>query len=203
MKLKTLLSTLACLTALTIAASGVDYQSMNTADRASLVTRFQNGDTTLTGSEIAKVYYGSVFDPGFIPGGRDYSTINSLRSARRYREMLPMCIEALKSDPSSLTLLFRTFAGAFNNPDGRDQALVDKTRIQVNQVCDAIFASGTGVTEDSPFEVVAHDDIEQFLINYLQVDSITGTAEMGKLTVAKVKLPGKEEQVYLYFKVYK
>lgn len=188
----------------TVTARGaVDYQSHNTPQRTVLVERFNAGDSTLTPGEVADVYYGAVFTDGFTPAGRDYAQINTLRRDRRYGEMKPLCVEALKADPTSLTLLFRTFAAAFNAPGGRDGALMESARTRINQICDAIFASGTGTTEDSPFEVACRADIEQFLTNFLQVDEILGMAEMGPLTVANVRLPGREEPAYLYFRVYR
>lgn len=202
--MKTILTTALLIVAATLSVSAkVDYSSHNNPVRASLLTRFEKGDTTLTSSEVADVYYGSVFAPGFVKGGRDYSTINRLRSEGRFTEMMPLCNEALKDDPVSLTLLFRSFAGAFAAPGGRDDTLVNSTRTRINQLCDAIFASGTGVAEDSPFEVVAEADIEQFLRNYIQVGEIIDTAKLGNLTVAKVRLPEQSDPVYLYFRVYK
>lgn len=187
-----------------LSVSAVDYQSLRATDPAvvaSLSERFVSGDTTLTVDEVSTVYYSTVFAPGYSPA-RDYSEINRLRADRRYAEMLPLCEEALKSDPVSLTLLFRTFAAAFNYPDGRKTELLENSRTRVNQICDAIFASGKGVIEDSPFEVVANADIEQFLTNYLQVESILGTAQQGDLTVAQVRLPGQSEPIFLYFRVH-
>lgn len=187
-----------------LSASAVDYQALRSTDPATLATlneRFVSGDTTLTVDEVATVYYTTVFAPGY-SSRRDYSAINAMRADRRYAEMLPLCEEALKSDPVSLTLLFRTFAAAFNHPDGRKTDLLENARTRVNQVCDAIFASGKGVIEDSPFEVVAEADIEQFLTNYLQVDAILGTANQGELTVTRVRLPGQSEPIFLYFRVH-
>lgn len=162
---------------------------------ASLLDRFNTGDSTLTADEVAMVYFGAPAAGKTVPEA-DYSRINALRSERRYSEMMPLCAEALKSDPVSLTLLFRTFAGAYNNNDAATQA---SASTRVNQLCDAIFASGTGVTETDPFRVVAKADIEQFLNNYLRVDRILGMSAMGALTVAQVQLPGREEPAYLYF----
>lgn len=167
----------------------------------SLNERFVAGDTTLTPDEVATVYYSTVFAPGY-SSKRDYKEINALRAERRYSEMMPLCEEALKSDPTSLTLLFRTFAGAYNAPGGRDSKRLENARTRINQICDAIFASGKGVVEESPFEVVAGGDIEQFLTNYLQVDAIEGYAARGPLTAAKVRLSGHPDPVFLFFRVH-
>ena len=79
----------------------------------------------------------------------------------------------------------------------------DNASERVNQLCDAIFRSGKGVDTSDPFEVVIDSDIEQFLINYLQVEQILDSAMLGPLTVVKVKLPGRDDPAYLYFRVYK
>lgn len=194
---------LAMVQCLAAAASGVDYTSLRQMIDAdpkaysNLVERFATGDTTLTPDEVATVYYGSATLSD--QPSRDYTAINSLRTSRRFGEMMPLCTEALKSDPVSLTLLFRLFAAAYNAPSGRDEATVASAGTRINQICDAIFASGTGVTESDPFHVVSESDIEQFLLNYVRVDSITGMAQQGPLTVAQVQLPGREETAYLYF----
>lgn len=187
----------------TLALTAVNYDELRNVSpevMAGLNDRFISGDTTLTTAEVSTVYYSTVFSPGYSPQ-RDYTDINALRAERRYAEMLPLCEEALKTDPTSLTLLFRTFAGAYNTSGDRKSTLLKNTQTRINQICDAIFASGKGVIEESPFEVVATGDIEQFLTNYLQVDAIEGYSARGPLTVAKVRLSGHPEPVFLYFNV--
>lgn len=199
MKLRILASLTALLAVATVSAK-VDYAAMNTPERSALVERFVAGDTTLTPDQIDIVYYGAVFAPGYAALPRSYDTINALRAERRFDEMMPLCRKALADDPTNLTLLFRAFAGAYNTGD---TAMKDNASERVNQLCDAIFRSGKGVDTSDPFEVVIDSDIEQFLINYLQVEQILDSAMLGPLTVAKVKLPGRDEPAYLYFRVYK
>lgn len=187
----------------TLALAAVNFDELRNVSPevlAGLNDRFVSGDTTLTTAEVATVYYSTVFAPGYSPR-RDYADINALRAERRYAEMLPLCEEALKTDPTSLTLLFRTFAGAYNTSLPDKSALLQNTQTRINQICDAIFASGKGVIEESPFEVVAAGDIEQFLTNYLQVDATEGYSARGPLTVAKVRLSGHPEPVFLYFSI--
>lgn len=200
---KTLIALALMFQTLAAAAAGIDYTSLKqTIDSdpeaySTLLKRFNSGDESLTPEEVATVYYGSAT---LAPQpSRDYTAINSLRASRRFGEMKPLCIKALDSDPVSLTLLFRLFAAAYNAPEGRDEATVASAGTRINQLCDAIFASGTGVTETEPFHVVSEGDIEQFLLNYVRVDSILGMARQGQLSVAHVKLPGRDEPAYLYF----
>ncbi|MBD5185932.1 MAG: DUF4919 domain-containing protein [Bacteroidales bacterium] len=166
----------------------------NPAAYTALLNRFNAPDSTLTAEEVATVYYGAPA-AGMAPAA-DYSEINNLRLQRRFADMLALSTEALKADPVSLTLLFRTFAGAYNS---NDAATVESARVRINQLCDAIFASGSGVTEAEPFCVVSEADVEPFLVNYLYVDHIIGMAHQGPLVVAQVQLPGREEPAYLYF----
>lgn len=167
----------------------------NPAEYQSLLRRFESGDQSLTPEQVAFVYYGAPAG-GAAPSKADLGKINDLRSQRRYAEMLPLCQEALKTHPVELTLLFRAFAAGANtgNP-----AVQSNAQVRVNQLCDAIFASGKGVTEVEPFIVVSEADVEQFLNNYIQVDRILGIARQGKLIVSQVELPGRQEPAYLYF----
>ena len=187
MKLRILASLTALLAVATVSAK-VDYAAMNTPERSALVERFVAGDTTLTPDQIDIVYYGAVFAPGYAALPRSYDTINALRAERRFDEMMPLCRKALADDPTNLTLLFRAFAGAYNTGD---TAMKDNA------------SERKGVDTSDPFEVVIDSDIEQFLINYLQVEQILDSAMLGPLTVVKVKLPGRDDPAYLYFRVYK
>lgn len=166
--------------------------------RDALVSRFNAGDSTLTSDDIAIVYYGACLTPGFAAAPHDYAEINRLRAAGDYAAMMPLCAEALKTDPASLTLLFRSFAGAFNAAE-RDAALIESLKTRINQVCDAIFASGSGVTETDPYKVAAEPDIDLFINNYLGIPEITDRGTLGHLQVRKVKMENREEPVYLFF----
>lgn len=176
-----------------------EAEATEPVEYAALLQRFNQGDTTLTLDEVAKVYFAAPKQSAY-QAQTDMSRINSLRAERRYGELLPLALRGLEKDPVNLTLLFRAYASAVNAPEHKFDNIAKSTQIRLNQICDMIFASGDGVNEQTPFEVLTTPDIEQFLSNYVQVERIDGLSKMGPLTVALVKLPGRDEPAYLFFR---
>lgn len=201
------LTVLACLLLLTIGMMaapklGITRQqaeAIGPEEYNTLLQRFNIGDSTLTLEEVAKVYFGSPRQKGYTEF-TDMGRINGLRAERRYGEVLPLALKALETDPINLTLLFRTYASAVNAPEHKFDNIARTAQTRLLQICDLIFASGDGVNEQTPFEVNSKADIEQFLTNYVQVERIDGISQMGPLTVALVKLPGRDEPAYLFFR---
>lgn len=158
-----------------------------------------NSGTPLSEEEATIVYYGSALQPGFNATASTediISTFNVGKTDKAFR----MCEKALESDPTNLTVLFKAYASAVasNDPAIKSKAPVIQNRILA--VCDAIFASGTGVSDASPYVVIRSSDINEFLVKYIQPEKILGQAKIGGLEAVKVSLDNTRDNVIFYFK---
>ncbi len=200
---KFLIATMAAISIiLTPAAEGklnrsqIETQAQST-DYAILLKRFNAGEQ-LTEAEYATVYYGSALQPGFI-AGRQYADIAEIYASGDMGKTLRRCEESLNTDPTNLGLLFKAFAASTLSTDESVKAKAESYRTRINGICDAIFASGTGVTESSPYVVIRPSDIDEFMVKYLQPTAVTGRARIGALDAAKVTFEGVDDEVILYF----
>lgn len=166
-------------------------------DYASLLRHFTDGEQ-LTPDEIATVYYGSVFQPGF-NADMQYPSLTAAYAAGEMTKALRLCEEALAKDPTNLSLLFKAYAAARSSTDATVNTKATIFQNRIIGICDAIFASGSGVTETSPYTVIRPSDIDDFLIKYIQPTAVKGRARISDLDAVKVTLDGLTDDVILYF----
>lgn len=168
---------------------------------AGLLERYKAGES-LTADEAATVYYGSALQPGFNPAV-EYTAMlaayNQGDMARAYR----LCEEALAGDPTNLTLLFKAFSSASASVDPAIKAKAPVYQTRLLAICDAIFNSGTGVADNSPYMLIRPSDTDEFLVKYMQPAGILGRARIGQTEAIKVRLDGVADDVILYFSIFK
>ena len=176
-------------------------QQVKSGQYATLLERFKAGQT-LTAEEASTVYYGSALQPGFKSDkkyDRMLATFNSGDMDGAFR----LCEEGLKSDPTNLSLLFKAYAAAMASKDGAIKTKAPKMQSRLLAICDVIFNSGNGVSENSPYLVIRPSDTEEFLVKYLQPSSIEGRATVGELSAAKVKMDNIADEVIFYFSIFR
>lgn len=159
--------------------------------------RFKTGET-LGPDEMVTVYYGATRQPGF-DAMAQYPAVEQAYRTGNISGAYALAKEKLQSDPTNLNLLFKAYASAVATGEKDSTALQQR----LLQVCDAIFASGKGVTEESPYVVTRASDIDEFLIKYLQPQSVNGRSRLGKLDAVKVKFDGIADDVIIYFSIFK
>lgn len=164
---------------------------------ARLMEKFKSGQQ-LTAEEAATIYYGSALQPGF-NAEKQYTAMLEAYNSGNTEKAFKLCEEALEKDPTNLGVLFKAYASAVSSKDAATKAKAPVMQTRLLAICDAIFASGTGVRETSPYVVIRPADIEEFLVKYMQPQSIEGHANVGELFAAKVRLEGIEDDVILYF----
>lgn len=172
-----------------------------TANYTTLLPKFENGDI-LTCADAAGIYYGAAKQKGFNPSVSHTSMLQAYETGNMLQAH-QLAIKGLKSDPTNLTLLFKAYASAIAGNDTDAKAMAPKLLSRISNVCEAIFNSGLGVSETSPYLYTHPSDVEEFLLKFIQPSSIEGKAKLGDLDVYKVILNGIEEPVYLYFGQYK
>lgn len=159
----------------------------------SLLKKYVAGQE-LTTSQMNVVYYGSSMQRGFNPLAT-YPEVMSAAAKHDAVETLRLAKAALAKDPTNLALLFKAYASAASVAPA--EAAVYQT--QLLGVCDAIFHSGTGVTDTQPFLVVRPSDISEFLVKYIQPTQILGQTSIGQLEAYKVKMDGIADDFIFYF----
>lgn len=162
-----------------------------------LLEKFKSGQQ-LTAEEAATVYYGSALQPGF-NAERQYTAMLEAYQSGNTEKAFKLCEDALAKDPTNLGVLFKAYASAVSSKDATTKAKAPVMQTRLLAICDAIFASGTGVQETSPYVVIRPADIEEFIVKYMQPQSIEGRAKIGDLNAAKVRLEGIDDDVILYF----
>lgn len=162
-----------------------------------LADRFAAGHT-LTTDEMVNLYYGTAYQPGF-NAKQQYPDIARTYAAGDYATTLSQVWTALSKDPANLYLLFTGYGAArsLNNMEA-----TNLLQGRLLQVCDLIFASGNGVTQESPYVVLRPSDIDEFMVKYIQPTKIGSRAKIGNLDAARVDLEGVGEGVILYFKTF-
>lgn len=174
----------------------------NPASRASLLSRFESGDRTLTPAQMAVVYYGEAFTPGHKPAS-SYPEVDAAYARKDYPGTLVLVDKVLESNPVALNQLFRGYVCSKVSADAAVKARATTFENRINNICDLIYATGTGVTDDSPFLVLSDEDALAFVRNYLQPTEILGTSAisgMPDMTAVKVKWPDQQDPVIFYFR---
>ena len=177
-----------------------DYELIQSVGKPAydrLVTRFYDGDTTLTANEINTIYYGSAF----------YNRLSTAVGAKSLNEMLeknaPMgdviafSMGYLMACPVDLEMLMYMAAIANMN---NDTAGVYKYYWMVSSLADAILSTGDGKTDSTAFHVVTVAD-EYTIMRYLlqvQPDMQTLTSSMCDMFDATTQSGRK---IKLYFDV--
>ncbi len=174
----------------TISATAADNESYK-----ALTDRFASGHQ-LQPQEIAVIYYGTAMQPGF-DANVQYTDIARTYAAGDYTTALSLIWKALAKDPANLYLLFTGY-GCARSLDNHEAASLLQQRL--TQVCDMIFSSGNGVAQDSPFVILRPSDIDEFIIKYIQPDSIVGRAKIDGLEAVRVTLEGVPNDVIFYFR---
>jgi len=162
-----------------------------------LLEKFKAGQQ-LSAEEAAAVYYGSALQPGF-NAEKQYTAMLEAYHSGNTEKAFKLCEDALAKDPTNLGVLFKAYASAVSSKDATTKAKAPVMQTRLLAICDAIFSSGTGVQETSPYVVIRPADIEEFLVKYMQPISIEGRAKIGDLNAAKVRLEGIDDDVILYF----
>ena len=160
-----------------------------------LMTRFVEGDTTLTLDELANIYYGSFYSSKY--SYKDASSaLRDKMKEKDYENAFVLCKEELKQSPASLDLLYK--ASVCAKKKGENNDLYDQ---RIMQILDVIFSSGDGKSEKTAYKVVAVSD-EYFIIYGVFGANLKEQALIGqcdRMTVYEDDAPG--ETVDLYFDV--
>lgn len=162
-----------------------------------LADRFASGQK-LTVPEVAAIYYGTALQPGFNPS-QSYPDIARTYAAGDYATTLSLIWSALSKDPANLYLLFTGYGSAASLGNQEAASLLQNRLLQI---CDLIFSTGTGITQDSPYIVVRPSDIDEFLIKYIQPQKIDGRAKIGNLDACRVQLEGIDNDIIMYFSAF-
>lgn len=159
-----------------------------------LTDRFASGQKLDT-PEMAALYYGAALQPGF-KAAQTYPEIQKAYAAGDYAATLSLVQKALEKDPVNLSLLFTGYGAAVSL---KNQEAAQLMQNRLLQVCDLIFASGAGVSQDSPYLVVRPSDMDEFLTKYIQPTQVKSRARIANLDAVMVAIDGVPDDVIMYF----
>lgn len=194
----------------TIVAPQASTAATPKADRATISSEISSGryatafekfksGSPMSVEDATVVYYGSALQPGFNATASVADILNTF-NAGQTDKAFRMCEKVLASDPTNLAVLFKAYASAMASNDAAIKSQATAMQNRILAVCDAIFASGSGVTDSSPYVVIRPADIDEFVVKYIQPEKVIGRAKIGSLEAAKVKLDPTRDDVILYFK---
>lgn len=166
-------------------------------ERPALLDKFNRGEQ-LSLDDLAVVYYGQAFIPGKAVA-ESYPDVDAAYAKKDYPATLTLVDEVLRTNPVALNQLFRGYVCAASSTEPRIKARAESFENRINGICSVIYATGTGVTNDSPFVVLSKEDGAAFLRNYLQPEGIVDQTSIAKLDAYKVKWPGQTDPVIFYF----
>ncbi|MCM1336668.1 MAG: DUF4919 domain-containing protein [Candidatus Amulumruptor caecigallinarius] len=166
-------------------------------ERPALLEKFNKGEQ-LTPEDMAVVYYGQAYLPGKSVA-ESYPDVDAAYAKKDYPATLTLVDEVLRTNPVALNQLFRGYVCAASSTEPRIKARAASFENRINNICSVIYATGTGVTNDSPFIVLSKEDGAAFLRNYLQPEGIVDQTSIDKLDAYKVKWPGQNDPVIFYF----
>ena len=164
-----------------------------------LLERFEKADTTLTGPQLATVYYGYSFTPDYV-AGESFANVQDAYDSGDYARAEELAAEALKLNPVSLELSVLALAASdhLRSRGSYGQKILDYgTRCDL--IATAILESGRGTSAASPFHVIAWTDVSRILRNVLGVERIVDRTKVGTIDAVKVIFPGSDRQHILYF----
>lgn len=167
------------------------------AERPALLAKFNNGEA-LTPEQMVVVYYGQQYAPSGKPAA-SYPAVDAAYAKKDYAGTLKLVDDVLKTNPVALNQLFRGYVAASASKDPAVKARMATFQQKIDNICSVIYASGTGLTNDSPFITLSKEDSQAFLRNYLQPEKIVDNASIDALDAYKVVWPGQTDLVIFYF----
>lgn len=167
-----------------------------------LLERYLKGDSTITPEEGRHLYFGYIYQPGYVPS--DTSSYNNQLaqvltkqsfSTGDYNNILQYANALLQEDPFNLRALnAKLLVFAQQNNVAKYKSVVQQRRV----VQDAIVSTGDGMSEKTPFYVikVAHEyDILPFLgYKFGGEDKIVKNKKVNYLSLGKNRF--EIERVY-------
>lgn len=163
-----------------------------------LTARFMDADTTLTPSEVAVVYYGHAFSPGYNPD-ETWPDIEEAIGNSDVNLATTLTEQALRTNPVSLPLLFNLYGLCRVSNVPRIQMRAADIQRQILMLGDMITSTGNGVLPVAPWLVISEGDMDQLLKKYIQVQSELGRSDLDDVKAVKVRLNGVADDVILYF----
>lgn len=171
------------------------------AEYTELVNKFKAGET-LPVDDIITIYYGAALRPGF-NADASYTPIMAAYTSGDIARAYTLAAKAVDAEPTNLSLLFKAYASAVASTDPQIKAKAPIYQNMLMQICDMLFNSFLGVSENSPYQVIRPSDIDEFLVKYIQPARVTARAKLGNLDAVKAKLDGIDDEVIFYFATFK
>lgn len=161
-----------------------------------LLTRFEQGDPTLSKEEVAQIYYGFPFTEEY-NSFPFYTKIDKAYVKNDFEAAFPLIKQELKKNPVSLSLLIKAITCCLALKDPELQSFRDNASLRYQQIIQAILATGNGSSKDTAYKVICVSDEYEIIFKPLRVESIQQQATLeNKYDVFKVKLPNGNTKLF-------
>ncbi|MBC8601150.1 DUF4919 domain-containing protein [Parabacteroides acidifaciens] len=161
-----------------------------------LLTRFEQGDPTLSKEEVAQIYYGFPFTDEYNSFAL-YMNIDKAYSKNDFATALPLIKQELKRNPLSLSLLIKAMTCSIALKDPDLQSFLENTSLRYQQIIQAILATGNGASTETAYKVICVSDEYEIIFKPLQAKSIQQQATLeNKYDVFNVKLPTGKTKIF-------
>lgn len=161
-----------------------------------LLTRFEQGDPTLSKEEVTQIYYGFPFTEEY-NSFAFYTKIDKAYAKNDFAVALPLIKQELKKNPVSLSLLIKAVTCGLALKDPELQSFLDNASLRYQQIIQAILATGNGSSKETAYKVICVSDEYEIIFKPLQVKSIQQQTTLeNKYDVFNVKLPGGKAKIF-------
>lgn len=134
------------------------------------VERFERADTTLLGSDFLVLYYGYAYRDEY-DGGYSTPPWAGLNKEQRYEEAYGMILDALKTNPASLSLIRDAFITGREAGKSDQKLFTLGWRLSALMYWISIWSDGT---QQFPYSVVSVEDEYVLMSEHLGVQRVTG-----------------------------
>lgn len=182
----------------------VDYDSIESIVKnrpevfSALTSRFMDADTTLTMSDVAVVYFGHAFTPGYNPT-ESFPEMMEAYESDDMNLAIALGEQDLRRNPVSLMLLMKLYGACATSQVPRLRNQAPQLQQRILMLCDMISSTGLGVMPESPWCVICESDMEELLAKYIKPQRVIDRSTRGDEEAVKVKIDGIDDDVILYF----
>lgn len=161
-----------------------------------LLTRFKQGDPTLSKEEVAQIYYGFPFTEEY-NSFPFYTNIDKAYVKNDFVAAFPLIKQELKKNPVSLSLLIKAITCCLALKDPDLQSFLDNASLCYQQIIQTILATGNGNSKETAYKVICVSDEYEIIFKPLRAKSIQQQATLeNKYDVFNVKLPRGKTKLF-------
>ncbi len=148
-----------------------------------IVELYSQDDPYLDVNDIAIIYYGQAFQPGFNPNSDDEKALKKFAAEMNYTEVYNTAKRITESNPVSLNALFNLLVSS--KELGKEENECKSYALKYMQILNMITEYGDGKSSKTAFKVISPDDQDYILYGMLNVNKVI-SHELDKETLCNI-----------------